>query len=184
MNRLKKLVASIVFVMGGTQVNAAPVLWVDDASGKLGKVDVATGDVTVVGNMGVVMTDIAFDPTGNLYGISFNKLYQINKDTAALTPVGNTGITSNSLVFDADGTLYTANSALYKLNPSTGAATRVGSGGTAYNSSGDLAFIAGDLYLSSVGGVDNLIKLNKTTGAGALVGLGMHWNMDRSREMT
>jgi hypothetical protein len=170
MNRLKRLVASIVFVIGSTQVNAAPVLWIDDVSGRLGKVDVATGDVTVVGNMGVVMTDIAFDPTGNLYGISFNKLYQINKDTAAPTPVGNTGITSNSLVFDADGTLYTANNALYKLNPSTGAATRIGSGGTAYNSSGDLAFIAGELYLSSVGGVDNLIKLNKTTGAGALVG--------------
>lgn len=149
--------------------NAAPVLWVDDSSGRLGTVDVTTGDVTVVGNMGVLMTDIAFDPSGVLYGISFTSLYRIDKDTAAPTFIGSTGISSNSLVFGADGALYTANNRLYTLNPATGAATLVGSGGASYNSSGDLAFIGNNLYLSSIGG-DNLMQIDRTTGVATNVG--------------
>ena len=153
----------------GNYASATPILWVGDSSGKLGTVDVATGAVNVIGNMGQSMTDIAFDPNGNLYGITFTDLYSINKTTAASSLIGSLGTSANSMVFDSSGTLYTANSSLYTVNVSTGAATIVGSGAASYNSSGDLAFIGGELFLSSSPG-DNLVKLNLSTGAGTLIG--------------
>ncbi len=148
--------------------SAAPILWVGDSQGNLGTVDVASGTVNVVGNMGQAMTDIAFDPSGNLYGITFGSLYSINQATATTTLIGNLGTSANSLVFDSTGTLYAANSSLYSVNTSSGLATLIGNGGAAYNSSGDLAFINNKLYLSSVG--DTLVELNTSTGFGSLIG--------------
>lgn len=156
-------------VAGAAQ--AVPVLWIDDASGNLGKVDVATGAVTLVGDMGAVMTDIAFDPSGNLYGITFGSLYSINATTAATTFIGSLGASLNSLVFSASGTLYGANTSLFSVNTATGAASVIGNGGAAYSSSGDLAFVGGALYLSStLPSSDNLVRLNHATGAATLVG--------------
>lgn len=151
--------------------NADPVLWVDDSSGKLGKVDVSTGAVTLVGTMGAVMTDIAFDPSGHLYGITFGALYSIDAATAATTFIGNLGTSLNSLVFSSIGTLYGANSSLYTINTATGVASLVGNGGASYSSSGDLAFVGGNLFLTStIPQGDSLIELNTATGAGSLVG--------------
>jgi hypothetical protein len=150
-------------------VDATPVLWSGDSSGRLGTVDVDTGDVNVIGSMGVIMTDIAFDPSGNLWGITFGSLFKINKTTAASTIVGNIGTSANSLVFDSSGVLYTANSSLYTVDTTTGAANLVGNGGYSYSSSGDLAFVGGDLFLSSSGG-DNLVKINTGDGSGSLIG--------------
>ncbi len=150
-------------------VSAAPVLWSGDSSGRLGTVDVATGNVNVIGNMNAIMTDIAFDPNGNLWGITFGKLYKIDKTTAASTFIGNLGTSANSLVFDSSGVLYTANSSLYTVNTSTGVANLVGNGGNSYSSSGDLAFVGGELFLSSSGG-DNLVKINTANGSGSLIG--------------
>jgi hypothetical protein len=149
--------------------HASPILWVDDSIGNLATVDVATGSVNVIGNMGATMTDIAFDPSGNLYGIDFFTLYSINPATAAVTSIGATGTTLNSLVFNSDGTLYSANNALYTIDTGTGLATLVGNGGDAYSSSGDLAFIGDELYLSSSPG-DQLFRLDKSTGVGTNIG--------------
>jgi hypothetical protein len=115
------------------------------------------------------MTDIAFDPNGNLWGITFGSLYKIDKTTAASTLIGNLGTSANSLVFDSSGVLYTANSSLYTVDTSTGATSLVGNGGDSYSSSGDLAFIGGELFLSSSGG-DNLVKINTADGSGSLIG--------------
>lgn len=169
MSRLLIKLFSLALVLNVSTLSAAPVLWVGDSSGTLGTVDVATGNVAVIGSMGTVMTDIAFDPSGNLYGITFTSLYSIDKDTAASTLIGNTGIISNSLVFGSDGTLYTANNSLYTIDTITGSSTIVGNGGDPYSSSGDLAFIGGELYLSSVGG-DDLFKLDTGTGVGTEIG--------------
>jgi hypothetical protein len=148
---------------------AAPVLWSGDSSGRLGTIDVVTGNVNVIGSMGVTMTDIAFDPAGNLWGITFGKLYKIDKTTAASTFVGDLGPSTNSLVFNTSGVLYTANSSLYTVDTATGAASLVGNGGYSYSSSGDLAFVGSDLFLSSTRG-DNLVKINTSDGSGSLVG--------------
>lgn len=151
--RLALLVAT-TFSLGlaTTGALAAPVMWIHDSGGTLGKVDVATGNVALVGNMGTVLTDIAFSPSGALYGVSFNALYSVNTSSAAATLIGNLGVTGmNALVFNADGTLYAAglDSKLYTVNIGTGAASSLGS--TGFTSGGDLAFYESKLYLASAG---------------------------------
>lgn len=153
--------------------NAAPVLWVGDRSGNLGTVDVADGTYTNIGNMGTAMTDIAFDNSGNLYGISFDKLFSIDSNSAVVTEIGSHNMGSgakNSLVFDSAGNLFAANSSLFTLDLVTGASTLIGNGGDNYVSSGDLAFIEGELYLSSSIGDDSLVNLDTSTGAGTSIG--------------
>lgn len=130
---------------------AGPIMHVHDSSGNLGTVDVATGSVTVIGNMGVTMTDIAFSPTGSLFGLSFTGLYSINPTTAAATFIGNHSIPGgNALVFGNDGKLYGggfSTTSLFTINTTTGAGTNLGNMGFA--SGGDLAFKDGSLFLAS-----------------------------------
>ncbi len=148
---------------------AAPTLWVSTGSAGLATVDVATGATSFIGGTGTTLTDIAFSPTGALYGISFTSLYSVNSSTGAATLVGSLGAvsgTANALVFGADGTLYMAGSSLYSVNTLTGAASAIGAIGFA--SGGDLAFIGGDLYMASSG--NQLIDVDISTGAGTLIG--------------
>ncbi len=118
------------------------------------------------------MTDLAFDPSGNLYGISFTNLYQINSTTAQTTLVGSlrlTGVNANALVFGTDGTLYAAannTTNLYSVNVATGAATSLGTDG--FSSAGDLAFNKGNLFLSST--TDQLVKIGLNPVNGTAVG--------------
>ena len=167
-NKLNVVVLAAGFFVS-IVVDAAPILWSADSSGRLGTVDVATGNVNVIGDMGVTMTDIAFDPDGDLWGITFTSLYKIDKTTAASTLIGNLGTSALSLVFNSSGILYTANSSLYTIDTTTGTASLVGNGGDSYLSSGDLAFVGGELFLSSSGG-DNLVKINTGDGSGSLIG--------------
>lgn len=157
----------------GSNTAAGPILWVNDANGTLGTVDMATGDVTVVGATGVVLTDIAFDPEGELWGISFTNLYRINKDTGAASWVGPTGVQDgNSLVFGSDGTLYSGGRSTTQLNTidtTSGNATSIGDVG--FRSAGDLAFNSGDLYMSSVSNILVKIAIEPTvsgTGIGPI----------------
>lgn len=170
---LKKYVAALLLAASwgwATSAHALPNIWVSDASGTLGTVDVATGSVSVIGNMGVQMTDLAFDPSGNLYGISFTNLYQINSTTGQASLVGGLGLTgANALVFGTDGTLYAAannTTNLYSINTVTGAATSLGS--TGFLSEGDLAFNGGNLFLSST--TDQLIQVGLNPVSGTVIG--------------
>ena len=170
-----KMLATTVALMGVvSSAHAAgdPMLWVSDASGQLATVDVTTGATTVVGNPGL-MYDIAFSPSGQLYGIGTdNNLYSINSATGASTLIGGSGTgtdTVNALVFGRDGTLYAASTALYKVDTGTGAETMVGTGfsdGTV--SAGDLAFVGNQLYLSTSS--NDLQRIDTTTGANTDVG--------------
>jgi hypothetical protein len=166
---------------------SAPLILVADAGGPLHTVDAATGAVTNLGSPSVIMTDIAFSPTGLLYGISDNNLYRINQSligtVTSTTLIGSMGLSTDtpaSMVFGADGTLYTAGTSLYTLSTSTGQATLVGNGGYTYGSNGftgDLAFIGSELYLTSASvdfgagfAYEDLVKLDTGSGAGTLVG--------------
>lgn len=149
-------------------VNAAPLLWVSDEVGKLGNIDIDSGAVNVVGDMGHTMEDLAFAPDGTLYGLTSDALYRINTDTAETTLVGETGIFASSLVFNTVGDLFAASRTLYNIDSNTGAATEVGAGGYAYSSSGDLAYANNELYLTSTGG-DNLVIVDQKTGYGSLI---------------
>jgi hypothetical protein len=154
---------------------AASNIWIDDSNGNIGVVNSATGNVTMVGNSGVGLTDIAFDPSGSLWGIDFGTLYTVNTGTGAATSVGAFGgnVSLNGLTFGSDGTLYGSGAAgnLYSINTSTGAATNIGSAGLGLSSAGDLAFNGGKLFESMTNGSSSyLASIDPVTGAGTLIG--------------
>ena len=162
MKKASRILCAVGASLMTTNAWSALTLWIDDSDGNIGTVDVATGTTTVIGNAGVVLTDIAFDPLGNLFGVSFTNFYSISKATGAATSIGALGAgihAANALVFRSDGTLYLADSIttdLYTVNTGTGAATSLGS--TGFSSSGDLAFNGGDLYLSAT--TDQLVRID------------------------
>lgn len=165
----KSAVAATALLGVALAAQAGPILWLSTGSNQLATVDVATGTTSVIGVTSTFMSDIAFSPTGDLYGIDFNNLYKINKTTAATTLVGSLGTfsgTANALVFDSSGTLYMAGDHLYTLSVATGAATNVGAIG--YQSAGDLAFIGGDLFMAASN--NHLVKVDTGTGAGSDIG--------------
>jgi hypothetical protein len=168
-NCIKRTSAALALFSAAIAAHAAPILWVSTGGAQLATVDVATGATSVIGSTGTALTDIAFSPTGDLYGISFSSLYRVNSSTGATTLVGSLGSiggTANALVFGSDGTLYMAGSSLHTVNTLTGAASAIGPIG--FQSGGDLAFIGGDLYMASSG--NQLIEVDTTSGAGTLIG--------------
>ena len=155
----------------GRAAVASPIIWIGDAGGQLGTVDTNTGTATVIGSMGHTMFDIAFDNSGNLYGITSNQLFSIDTTTAAATLIGNHNTGSNALVFGPGNILYAADDRLFTIDTITGAATVLGNGGDSYIASGDLAFIGGDLFLSSdIPSGDELFQLDVTSGVGSDIG--------------
>jgi hypothetical protein len=151
--------------------SAEPVLWICDDQGKIGKVDVATGKVTLVGDTGVVLTDIAFDPEGKLFGVSYDTFYRIDEATGSSRAIGSLGPTGiNALVFSTTGTAYAMGNGgddLYQIKTRTGAARSIGRvrlGGSA----GDLAFHDGRLYLASSS--SRLVRVKPSPVGGTAVG--------------
>lgn len=145
-----------------------------DSSGNLYKVNTATGAATFIGNMGTVMTDIAFSPSGSLFGVTFTDLYRIDPNTGASTLIGSLGVNdSNALEFDLNGTLFMASfgsTLLRTVDTTTGATTVVGDMGV--SSSGDLAFdpSSGKLFLSARSFQDVLYLIEPSTAASTMVG--------------
>lgn len=144
------LLSTTLAVLPATGAMSA-VMTVHDSAGVLANVDSTNGNVSIIGQMAQVMTDIAYSPAGELFGVTFNALYRINPTNAAIQLVGafnNSGM--NALVFGRNGTLYAASNAdtsLYALDTGTGAASILGNIG--YRSGGDLAFVGDDLFLAS-----------------------------------
>jgi hypothetical protein len=148
----------------------------------LATVDLASGDVQVIGNTGAALTDIAFDQQGHLYGISYTTLYAIDKTNGTATPIGDLHISgttqsitaATSLTLGDTGILYTATNELFAVNPATGALSMIGGGGYPYYSSGDLAFTANRMYLTSKQGAaltnNDLVSIDTATGKATLVG--------------
>jgi VCBS repeat-containing protein len=123
------------------------------------------GSDVVIGSTGVgAMTDIALDSAGNLYGISFSKLYSIDPDTGEATLISTSrfGTSMNALEFGPDGTLYAADTSgkLYTVDVNDGSLTTIGQ--MDYGSAGDLAFANGSLYLSTSNG--KIVEINPDTG--------------------
>lgn len=151
-----------------------PVFYVVDDTNHLARLDLNAQTVQIIGDTQTFLNDLAFDPAGNLYGISGDQLFRIDLTTAQVTPVGALGTNdATSLEFSANGTLYTANDALYTVNTTTGHATLLGSGGDIhYKSSGDLVFLGNQLFLTSIfnSSSNALVRLNPATGVATLVG--------------
>lgn len=164
---------------------ALPQLYIVTDQPKLITVDPETQVTTIIGDTSLSGTnielwDIAFSPSGDLYGISLDSLYRVNANTGALSLIGSLGGPKvNALIFSDSGVLYAAGGntmswndgvrTLYTINTTTGQATSVGT--STFNSSGDLAFLNGDLYITSVGSTTNeLFSVNPTNAAASMIG--------------
>jgi hypothetical protein len=162
--------ACIEGLEGRQMLSASPTVWADDEAGRLFTVNVGSGQTHVIGQMPAEMYDIAFSPTGTLYGVdSYSNLWKINPNNASSTEVGPLGTFVNSLVFSASGKLYAAGSRLYTVNTSNGHATGIGNNLSGFSSAGDLAFDAsGNLYLSTSS--NDLVRVSTITGAATKIG--------------
>ncbi|WFE87585.1 cadherin domain-containing protein [Roseibium porphyridii] len=146
--------------VGGT----ATTFYYSDDDGELHLIG-ADGSDAVIGSTGVgPLTDIALDPDGNLYGVSFSHLYSVDPQTGAATQISTSFFPSsiNALEFGPDGTLYAAGGSgeLFTIDADTGVATLVGD--MDYSSAGDLAFAGGSLYLATSTG--DVVEVDPATG--------------------
>src|SRR5208283_818682 len=81
-------VVGMAMAFGGAGLAHADVnLWINDASGNIGLVDVTTGVVSQVHATGQDLTDIGFIGT-QLYGTTFTGLYAISTSAGAATSIG------------------------------------------------------------------------------------------------
>lgn len=146
-------------------VSGATVYLVD-RSGNLGTLDLGTRAVHVIFNTHQHLTDIAFSPTGKLYAVSFQLLFQIDPVAKTIRPVGRLGVNGiNALVFNAAGECFgasTDSTTLYRINIATGRATAIGSNGR-FRSAGDLAFFQHQLLLTSTD--QHLVALSPVNGS-------------------
>ncbi len=167
-----RLLLGVWLAVGGLLINPLPaaVFMVGDEDGVLWNVNPVSGSAGRIGDMGVVMTDIAFSPSGELFGISPpDDLYRINLGeitggTVPSTFIGSLGISNpgpigrreiKSLEFDAAGTLYFATFAplsggeLGAINLAAAELALVGTIGR--NNGGGLAFSPrdGSLFMNS-----------------------------------
>lgn len=111
------------------------------------------------------ITDIAYHPNGNLYGIVANYFVSIDLGACTTSTIASHSTGSNALVTAADGTVYAAADDLYTVDINTGVFTSLGT--LPCSSAGDLTFHEGELYLSCDNG--DLLNVNITNPASSSV---------------
>jgi len=139
-------------------------------SNQLYSVVLSTGESTFIGKMDQTMTDIALDRNGQLWGITFNALYQINKSNAFIfLTQSNIGSSLNALAIRNGGVFFVANaSEIFSASSSTSTFASLISLGI-YSSVGNLGFDASNnLYMISSDG--NLIRIDTTNSSIVFVG--------------
>jgi hypothetical protein len=163
-------------IIGGTPALASPILWISDAGGNIGQVDIATGSVVAgsVHNTGRALTDIGFNSAGTLYGITFTNFFSLNTATGAATSLGSLGGAGNggmNALVGGGGINLLATSflthSLYSINPASPGTTSPILA-TPLGSAGDLAFSGATLYGSGIGagGFDSLMNLSTDSVVG------------------
>ena len=163
-NWLKHAAAACALISASLASHADPILWVSTGGAQLATVDVATGTTSVIGSTSVALTDIAFSPTGDLYGISFSNLYTVNTSTGAATAIGSgIGFQSGGDLAFVGGDLFMASSGnqLIDVDVTTGAGVFVGNLGV-----GDMFGLAtpDNVTLYGVAG-QSVYLVNTGTGA-------------------
>ncbi|MDD2736892.1 MAG: PEP-CTERM sorting domain-containing protein [Desulfuromonadaceae bacterium] len=179
---LKRMALFIALFAFSTLSANAATIYVSGSSGNVYTVDTGTGKAIFAAST-PIMSDIALDSSGNLWGLDFTGnpyLYQIGSSATAFSQ--KTGITGgNALVFAPDGTLYAAgtdslNSYLYSLNTTTGVGSHIGSRGTNLYmkapSSGDLEFDStGKMYFAANTDTNDSLRLiDPISGNGTFIG--------------
>jgi hypothetical protein len=156
---IDKALLSILLIFGfAVRSLAQNSFYISTINQGLEKVNIATCDTSFIGYTAATFLDIAVTPDNRLYGISYDKIYEIDTLTGALNLITIlNGISSNSLVSDNSGNLLTAdNDSLYEIDRFTGGVTTLGFYG-AYPPAGDLTFYNDTLYLSA--SLNRLIKI-------------------------
>lgn len=151
MTRRAQALHGIALLLAASLSQAEPFAYVvnsDDPSDdafSLVRVDLATGDHTVIGDTGYIDVEgLAFSPDGTLYAVddATKSLLTLDLDTGQATPVGpgdgNLGLSTGpdqgrdfGLTFDATGTLWLSSDVtgeLWRVNPDTGELTSVVTG--------------------------------------------------------
>ncbi len=114
-------------------------------------VDLPSGDLHRIAPTDVSLTDIALDPDGRLFGVNRSSLFQIDIATGHAHWIVDLTDRLVALEVAPDGSgLYGAGvRSIARLDPDTGAVTRVGGFPPGWSASGDIAFIAGRLYVTA-----------------------------------
>jgi hypothetical protein len=148
--------------------------------GRLVTIDPGTAVATVIGNLGLALTDISFRSDGTLFGFEANNpfsLATINLSTGAATTVGRSGLANTlggGLAFSPTDTLYLSatgdGGTLDTLNPATGARTigpALTNGPILNGAMSAIAFNSlGTLFaVDSQGSYQDLVTINTATGA-------------------
>jgi len=140
-------------------------------------IDTTTGNLTTIGNLGLVMNGLAYDATTDkLYGCTYDGsansiLYEINYYTGTCTQIGtiSAGIIIG-MAANSHGNLYGINisdDALYSIDKTTGTGTLIGALGYNLNYAQDIAFdkdndkLYGTLYATE----GLLCEIDTTSGA-------------------
>lgn len=183
-------------VLASSAAARAAYMWASDDSGNIGRIDPTTGHVSGVFNPGVgAFTDIAFDRTGTLYGMSLPDTYwwggrRLERQSLFRIDAANQNANRveswwwwwsspflNSLVFDENNMGYTMGAEsdrLYSIDLDSGNLSSIGQ--TGWYSDGDLEVIDGTLYLtgsqSSNGGDDtsSLVAIDPADGSATVRG--------------
>lgn len=66
-----------------------PGVYFSTSSGTVARWGVGTNQYSVVASTGLFLTDIAFDPAGNLFGITYDSLFAIDAVTGTASRVGS-----------------------------------------------------------------------------------------------
>ena len=161
---------------GGSEVIGSSVD--SDATDYLWSINLNTGVATRIGYTGCAdIESLSFSATGVLYGVddATDRLVRCSVGAGACSSVGAIGVifTDTGLAFSDNGNLWMSTDEpgppfnFYRLNPNTGAATLIGPQGQEVTG---LAFGGGVLY--GLGGDynDNLVIMNRSTGAATSVG--------------
>lgn len=152
---------SILFMIIGLmtmgQQAHGQLIYFSDSFGEMFTVDISSGGCEVnslgliqLNGFELIPTDIAFHPNGRLYATDGINFYEINQTTLAATLIGAHNTPSidfiNALVCDSDGVVYGADTRLFTIDITDGSTTNLGA--LPCESSGDLAFNDGELYLA------------------------------------
>jgi len=188
---VQRVFLAIGALLAGFSAAAAPHAYAvasdnfDAPADNLVRIDLATGDFTVIGRPGTNFNDIeglALAPDGSLYGAddATETLLLINPASGAGSAVNNhtqnldlgDGTTPYDfgMTFTCDGSLYLVsdqNMTLYQVNLETGKATTIGNLGKHITA---LATYGEDFYAIGSEGDNNLYRINPATAELTLVG--------------
>jgi hypothetical protein len=160
------------------------------------RVDAETLEVTEVGPFvwpsDVVfeqMTDIAVTAKGEIYGVSFNRLYRVYGESAKCTliaPLDGTTFNALSFIPGAAGERLVGASGegtLYEIDTVTGQSLAIGSYGVGMASSGDVVSVEGEGTFATItlNGIEYLARVDNQTGAATPLpsptGVGQLWGL-------